>query len=217
MTRGWPGRRRVPGTCVKGGQAAQRPRLAGETPNSVSDGSHDTPFVEMFHRRGEAPAGVVARRSWIPGGGPHVGVGAPDRGRSGPRDWASLGLRPQNPHSLCTADAQAGGVVHTMWRPSSLGPPLRCRAVSQTPAYDQLRGERINADAPASDADPQIDHPGKHRLRDDPPGAGAVFSPLTGPGADLGRGWSGFWAGDSERPGKHRIRDDPLDLASRMQ
>jgi hypothetical protein len=56
--RGMARRRRVPGTCVKGGQAAQRPRLAGETPNSVSDGGHDTPFVEMFHRKGEAPLSV---------------------------------------------------------------------------------------------------------------------------------------------------------------
>ena len=34
------------------------------------------------------------------------------------------------------------------------GTPLRCRTVSQTPTYDQLRGERINADVPAGEADP---------------------------------------------------------------
>jgi hypothetical protein len=30
---------------------------------------------------------------------------------------------------------------------------LRCRAVGQTPIYDQLRGERINADVPSNDVD----------------------------------------------------------------
>lgn len=42
---------------------------------------------------------------------------------------------------------------------------LRCRTVSQTPIYNQLRGERINADVPANAADPgDVGHTGKHRL-----------------------------------------------------
>lgn len=56
--------------------------------------------------------------------------------------------------------------------------------VSQTPTYDQLRGERINADVPASEVDGRASgadpdsraHSGKHRLRDDGPGAAAVCS-----------------------------------------
>ncbi|MCA1697046.1 MAG: hypothetical protein LC749_21275 [Actinobacteria bacterium] len=36
-----------------------------------------------------------------------------------------------------------------------------------TPLYDQVRGERINADVPPSDAQPhQLEDPGKHRLAD---------------------------------------------------
>jgi hypothetical protein len=86
---------------------------------------------------------------------------------------------------------------------------LGCRGVSHTPTYDQLRGERLDADVPASEADPtQVDPPGKHRLRDDAPAAAAVggFSP--GPGADLPQGWSWFTMVDSDQPGKHFPRGD---------
>jgi hypothetical protein len=42
---------------------------------------------------------------------------------------------------------------------------LRCRAVGQTPIYDQLRGERINADVPPSTVESDRFVPsGKHRL-----------------------------------------------------
>jgi hypothetical protein len=37
--------------------------------------------------------------------------------------------------------------------PSPLMGSLRCRAVGHTPIYDQLRGERINADVPPNDVD----------------------------------------------------------------
>jgi hypothetical protein len=86
---------------------------------------------------------------------------------------------------------------------------LGCRGVSHTPTYDQLRGERINADVPASETDPQqVDPPGKHRLRDDAPAVAAVggFSP--GPGADLAEGWSWFTMVDSDRSGKHFLREN---------
>jgi hypothetical protein len=51
--------------------------------------------------------------------------------------------------------------------------------VSQTPTYDQLHGERLNADVPAiegdsfaSETDPDpLAHSGKHRRRDDGPSA----------------------------------------------
>ncbi|MDQ5856067.1 MAG: hypothetical protein M3302_07130 [Actinomycetota bacterium] len=49
--------------------------------------------------------------------------------------------------------------------------------MSQTPIYDQLRGERINADVPATGNEPQhADHAGKQRLPTGGPGPAAVFT-----------------------------------------
>lgn len=88
------------------------------------------------------------------------------------------------------------------------GTPLRCRTVSQTPTYDQLRGERINADVPAGEADPHpVDRPGKHRIRDDMP-AGSARSDLE-PGHDPTEDWPGFMPGNSDRSGKHQLRRGP--------
>jgi hypothetical protein len=57
--------------------------------------------------------------------------------------------------------------------------------MGQTPIYDQVRGERINADVPAREAEPQrADYHGKHRLLPDTPVPAAVFGP-PGPGDDL--------------------------------
>ncbi len=57
--------------------------------------------------------------------------------------------------------------------------------MGQTPIYEQLRGERINVEVPATGADPQrVDHPGKHRLLAVAPVPAAVFEP-PGPGTDL--------------------------------
>lgn len=62
-------------------------------------------------------------------------------------------------------------------------PPLGFRPVSQTPIYDQLRGERIAADVPVTGAEPQqVDHPGKHRFRTGRSGPAAA---LWGPQAAL--------------------------------
>lgn len=85
--------------------------------------------------------------------------------------------------------------------------PLRCRTVTPTPTYDQLRGELINADVPASEADLQLDHPGEHRRGDNPP-VGVVFGLPSGQGADFAerRSWPAIV--DIDRPGKHRLRDD---------
>jgi hypothetical protein len=53
-----------------------------------------------------------------------------------------------------------------------------------TPIYDQLRGERINADVPATGADPQlVGHPGGHPVLAVAPVPAAVFEP--GPVTDL--------------------------------
>jgi len=59
---------------------------------------------------------------------------------------------------------------------------LRCRSVGDTPIYDQLRGERINADVPASiPGAHRLGHSGKHRLGED------VVGPV-GPGKHHGTG-----------------------------
>jgi hypothetical protein len=95
-----------------------------------------------------------------------------------------------------------------MRRRSLPGAPLRCRAVS-TPTYDQLCGERINADDPGSEADPySVDHPRKHRIRGDVLGADTACGPPPGPGAHSAKDWSWCATDDPDRPGKHRIRDD---------
>jgi hypothetical protein len=99
-------------------------------------------------------------------------------------------------------------VVHRMWRPLLWRWPLRWRAVRQTPTYDQLRGERINADVPASKVDPdRLDCHGRHHLQDDAPVAPAVCGPLPGPRREQAEDWSGFGTGGVDRPGKHRLRD----------
>jgi hypothetical protein len=89
------------------------------------------------------------------------------------------------------------------------GRPLRWCVVRQTPTYDQLRGERINADVPASDVDPDwLDRPGRHRLGDDTSAAAAIYSPPPRPRGEQAEEWSGFGTGGiDDRPGKHRLHD----------
>jgi hypothetical protein len=79
--------------------------------------------------------------------------------------------------------------------------------MGETPIYDQVRGERINADVPASEADPQrADDHGKHRLSPETPVPAAVFGP-PGLGDDLApnrhrRAWTdpaGLPAADGQR------------------
>ena len=71
--------------------------------------------------------------------------------------------------------------------PTLLMPPLsmlalRCRPVGQTPIYEQLRGELINADVPPSPGDQHV-HSGRHRLDEQRPGAVAVVGRPSGPEA----------------------------------
>jgi hypothetical protein len=71
-------------------------------------------------------------------------------------------------------------------------PPPTCpygvRPRGQTPIYDQLRGERVNADVSTTGPDPQrVDHRGNHRLLTDAQVPAVVFGP-PGPGADLAAG-----------------------------
>jgi len=112
---------------------------------------------------------------------------------------------PQPLHHWCTVSTTCPHDVEVVLAAAA----LRCRAVSHTPTYDQLRGERINAAVPASEADPhQVDHPGKHRPRDDAPTAAAVGGSSPEPEADLAEDWSWLALIDSDQPGKHRLRDD---------
>lgn len=62
--------------------------------------------------------------------------------------------------------------------------PLRCRVVSQTPIYDQLRGERIDVDVLAiGGANPQrIGHTGRHRLHPQPAECRSGVRPALGLG-----------------------------------
>ncbi|HEV7828908.1 MAG TPA: hypothetical protein VGP04_08640 [Pseudonocardiaceae bacterium] len=65
--------------------------------------------------------------------------------------------------------------------------------MSPTPIYDQLRGERINADVPATGAEPQPNHhPGKHRLPGGPSSAATVSGLPSPAGADRVASWSWF-------------------------
>jgi hypothetical protein len=89
---------------------------------------------------------------------------------------------PQDIHACCTIAASCPHYVET----ALAGPPLRLRTVSHTPTYDQLRGERINADVPAGEAEPQpVDRPGRHRLRENTAAESAVPPALLGPRVDL--------------------------------
>lgn len=54
-------------------------------------------------------------------------------------EWAHRGPYPRT-HPQC---------VHTMLMLAPADAPLRCGRMGQTPIYDQVRGERINADVPA--------------------------------------------------------------------
>ncbi|MGH3780498.1 MAG: hypothetical protein ACRDRO_07680 [Pseudonocardiaceae bacterium] len=68
--------------------------------------------------------------------------------------------------------------------------------MSQTPIYDQIRGERINVDLPAAGSEPlPVDLPDKPRFPAG--GAGpAVFARPPEVGADRAADWSWFAAAD---------------------
>ncbi|MDQ2790945.1 MAG: hypothetical protein M3Y73_15015 [Actinomycetota bacterium] len=68
--------------------------------------------------------------------------------------------------------------------------------MSQTPIYDQIRGERINADLPAAGSEPPpVDPPDQPRFPVG--GAGpAVFARPPETGADRAADWSWFAAAD---------------------
>ena len=86
-------------------------------------------------------------------------------------DFSAFSWYPQSVHSV------------SMSLSSTLS--LRCCPMRETPIYEQLRGERINADVPSSETGPsRVGHPGRHRLVPDTTGSVAACRP-PGPGADL--------------------------------
>jgi hypothetical protein len=97
---------------------------------------------------------------------------------------------PQTLHCLYTDTSTGSWAIHSS--PQHVDDPTEgaaftVRPMSQTPIYDQLRGERIGADVPASAAggtDPQRSaRLGKHHLPAEAPAAGSGFSVLVNPGA----------------------------------
>ena len=75
--------------------------------------------------------------------------------------------------------------LHTLLMPSPVMVSLRCRAMGQTPIYDQLRGERISADVlPSAIHAHQLAHSGRHCLDEEPPSAAAVVVRSVRPGTE---------------------------------
>jgi hypothetical protein len=82
------------------------------------------------------------------------------------------------------------------------------RSVSQTPTYDQLRGERINAEVPPSEDDlPRVGQPGKHGPMDVAPRA-LTSGQVPEAASDLPPAWSWFEPADADSPGRHHPRGD---------
>lgn len=78
------------------------------------------------------------------------------------------------------------------------------RAVSQTPTYDQLRGERINADVPSSEEQPpRLDQPGKHDPLNAPDVLAHAQSRETE--AEPVTAWSWFESVDRGPSGRHHL------------
>jgi hypothetical protein len=122
-----------------------------------------------------------------------------------------------------------GGFIHTirtacprvMHSPHHLSTRCGCRrrralhtvrAVSQTPTYDQLRGERINADVPPSEvAPPRLSQPGKHH----PLGAPGLSAhgPSREAKADPATTWSWFESVEAGPSGKHHLSSEVPDAA----
>jgi hypothetical protein len=97
--------------------------------------------------------------------------------RRNPRRW--------HPSTACTHNLEIHSqAVHTTVMPPPQTRPYGVRPMGRTPIYDQLRGERINADVPAAEADPQVvGRRGRHHVLVVAPGSAAVVGP---PGPNTG-------------------------------
>lgn len=112
--------------------------------------------------------------------GPRSGSCAPDVARADPSESPSLAPI----HSLYTQSRIHPQAVHTTVLPPPYTRPYGVRPMGRTPIYDQLRGERINADVPAAEADPQgVGRRGRHHVLVVAPGPAAVVRP---PGPSTG-------------------------------
>ena len=85
--------------------------------------------------------------------------------------------------------------VHTLLMPWLVMLSLRCCFVGQTPIYDQLRDEWMNADVPPSPPDlPCLDDSGRHSLGADAPSATAGVVGAAGSGReDVAPHHRGIW------------------------
>ena len=87
------GRRSVPhAACLSGRPVVQRTGPPGQTPGSVCDGGHGSPFVGKLRRRSGPPTGVLTRRSRSRIVVGQMGVVATARGRSGLKDCATFAV-----------------------------------------------------------------------------------------------------------------------------
>ena len=159
-----------------------------------------TPFVRKLAHKGQ----LLSGQSWM----------SRERGPFASPIWGAIMCRgSQLPlcggtiHSLRTACPRA---IHS---PHQLSTRCGCRrrramhtvrAVSQTPTYDQLRGERINADVPPSEVDPpRLDQPGKHHPVDAP--GLLAHGPSREVEANPATAWSWFESIEAGPSGKHHL------------
>ena len=125
---------------------------------------------------------------------------------------------PHRVHTVSTATAQSPPICTHDVDAVLSGPRLRCRPVRPTPLYDQLRGERINADVPPSDAQPhQLEDRGKHRVADGD--LGSVTGCTRPPRTAADRANADVAPCDDEpqqrsHPAKHHLPDGEPDLVA---
>ena len=88
---------------------------------------------------------------------------------------AATDTHPQRVHTISTRACTVSPSCPHHVDAALAGPPLPWGPVRPTPLYDQMRGERINADVPPGDAPPhQLEDHAKHRLADGEPGSPTV-------------------------------------------
>lgn len=164
----------------------------GEPGPGVDEAGQDDPSAKMLPQTSgpAGPRGYKGRRSRLLV--TSCGCATTNCGQTAPSDFPTAGppstASPQSFHNLCTVSSTCTHDVDA----APADPPLRFRPVSPTPIYSQLRGERINADVPVTEAHPQeVDHPGKHRLPDGGPDPAAVFArpPIAGAARAAGCSW----------------------------
>jgi hypothetical protein len=115
--------------------------------------------------------------------------------------FAQVAHRRYTIHTSCPHDVDVAAC-----RPA---PTVRC--VSQTPTYDQLRGERINAEIPASkDRSLPVDPPGKHQPLDSAAGA-LAHGQSPEAAAHLTPAWSWFESVHAGPAGKHHLWEEASD------